>query len=135
MSFDHVDIEQAAAYAAEDADVTLRLHETLMPKLEAEASLNEVYQRLELPLVPVLSKIERNGAFVSIDKLRAQSHEIAIRLAELESQACELAGQPFNLASPKQLGEIRSRSLSFRSSKRRLKGALNGGRGLGRTGE
>ena len=52
MSFDHVDIEQAAAYAAEDADVTLRLHETLMPKLEAEASLNEVYQRLELPLVP-----------------------------------------------------------------------------------
>ena len=70
VSFDHVDIEQAAAYAAEDADVTLRLHETLMPKLEAEASLNEVYQRLELPLVPVLSKIERNGAFVSIDKLR-----------------------------------------------------------------
>ena len=106
VSFDHVDIEQAAAYAAEDADVTLRLHEALMPKLEAEATLNEVYQRLELPLVPVLSTIERNGACVSIEKLRAQSQEIAIRLAELESQACELAGQPFNLASPKQLGEI-----------------------------
>ena len=123
MSFDHVDIEQAAAYAAEDADVTLRLHETLMPKLEAEASLNEVYQRLELPLVPVLSRIERNGAFVSIDKLRAQSHEIAIRLAELESQACELAGQPFNLASPKQLGEILFEKLELPVIKKTPKGA------------
>ena len=123
VSFDHVDIEQAAAYAAEDADVTLRLHETLMPKLEAEASLNEVYQRLELPLVPVLSKIERNGAFVSIDKLQAQSHEIAIRLAELESQACELAGQPFNLASPKQLGEILFEKLELPVIKKTPKGA------------
>jgi len=123
VSFDHVDIEQAAAYAAEDADVTLRLHEALMPKLEAEASLNEVYQRLELPLVPVLSKIERNGAYVSIDKLRAQSHEIAIRLAELESQACELAGQPFNLASPKQLGEILFEKLELPVIKKTPKGA------------
>ena len=123
VSFDHVDIEQAAAYAAEDADVTLRLHEALMPKLEAEASLNEVYQRLELPLVPVLSKIERNGAYVSVDKLRAQSHEIAIRLAELESQACELAGQPFNLASPKQLGEILFEKLELPVIKKTPKGA------------
>ena len=123
VSFDHVDIEQAAAYAAEDADVTLRLHETLLPKLEAEPSLNDVYQRLELPLVPVLSKIERNGAFVSVDKLRAQSHEIAIRLAELESQACDLAGQPFNLASPKQLGEILFEKLELPVVKKTPKGA------------
>jgi DNA polymerase-1 len=123
VSFDHVDIEQAAAYAAEDADVTLRLHEALMPKLEAEATLNEVYQRLELPLVPVLSKIERNGAFVSIEKLRAQSQEIAIRLAELESQACELAGHPFNLASPKQLGEILFEKLELPVIKKTPKGA------------
>ena len=123
VSFDHVDIEQAAAYAAEDADVTLRLHEALMPKLEAEATLNEVYQRLELPLVPVLSKIERNGAFVSIEKLRAQSQQIAIRLAELESQACELAGQPFNLASPKQLGEILFEKLELPVIKKTPKGA------------
>lgn len=123
VSFDHVDIEQAAAYAAEDADVTLRLHEALMPKLEAAATLNEVYQRLELPLVPVLSKIERNGAFVSIKKLRAQSQEIAIRLAELESQACELAGQPFNLASPKQLGEILFEKLELPVIKKTPKGA------------
>ena len=94
-----------------------------MPKLEAETALNEVYQRLELPLVPVLSKIERNGAFVSIDKLRAQSHEIAIRLAELESQACELAGQPFNLASPKQLGEILFEKLELPVIKKTPKGA------------
>ena len=123
VSFDHVDIKQAAAYAAEDADVTLRLHETLLPKLEAEPSLNDVYQRLELPLVPVLSKIERNGAFVSVDKLRAQSHEIAIRLAELESQACDLAGQPFNLASPKQLGEILFEKLELPVIKKTPKGA------------
>ena len=123
VSFDHVDIKQAAAYAAEDADVTLRLHETLLPKLEAEPSLNEVYQRLELPLVPVLSKIERNGAFVGVDKLRAQSHEIAIRLAELESQACDLAGQPFNLASPKQLGEILFEKLELPVIKKTPKGA------------
>ena len=123
VSFDHVDIKQAAAYAAEDADVTLRLHETLLPKLEAEPSLNEVYQRLELPLVPVLSKIERNGAFVSVDKLRAQSHEIAIRLAELESQACDLAGQPFNLASPKQLAEILFEKLELPVIKKTPKGA------------
>jgi len=123
VSFDHVDIEQAAAYAAEDADVTLRLNETLLPKLEAEPSLNDVYQRLELPLVPVLSKIERNGAFVSVDKLRAQSHEIAIRLAELESQACDLAGQPFNLASPKQLGEILFEKLELPVIKKTPKGA------------
>ena len=123
VSFDHVDIEQAAAYSAEDADVTLRLHETLMPKLEAETSLNEVYQRLELPLVPVLSKIERNGAYVSTDTLRAQSHEIAIRLAELESRACELAGQPFNLSSPKQLGEILFEKLELPVIKKTPKGA------------
>ena len=123
VSFDHVDIKQAAAYAAEDADVTLRLHETLLPKLEAEPSLNEVYQRLELPLVPVLSKIERNGAFVGVDKLRAQSHEIAIRLAELESQACDLAGQPFNLASPKQLAEILFEKLELPVIKKTPKGA------------
>ena len=123
VSFDHVDIEQAAAYAAEDADVTLRLHETLLPKLAAEPSLNDVYQRLELPLVPVLSKIERNGAFVGVDKLRAQSHEIAIRLAELESQACDLAGQPFNLASPKQLGEILFEKLELPVIKKTPKGA------------
>lgn len=123
ITFDHVPIEQAAEYAAEDADVTLRLHEALMPRLEAEPKLREVYEDLELPLVPVLSKIERNGAYVSVDRLRKQSGEIATRLAELETRACELAGQPFNLASPKQLGEILFEKLELPVIKKTPKGA------------
>lgn len=123
ITFDHVPIEQAAEYAAEDADVTLRLHEALQPKLEAEPKLREVYEGLELPLVPVLSKIERNGAYVSVDRLRQQSSEIATRLAELETQACDLAGQPFNLASPKQLGEILFEKLELPVIKKTPKGA------------
>ena len=123
ITFDHVPIEQAAEYAAEDADVTLRLHEALMPRLEAEPKLREVYEDLELPLVPVLSKIERNGAYVSVDRLRKQSGEIATRLAELETKACELAGQPFNLASPKQLGEILFQKLELPVIKKTPKGA------------
>ena len=123
ITFDHVPIEQAAEYAAEDADVTLRLHEALIPRLEAEPRLREVYEDLELPLVPVLSKIERNGAYVSVDRLRKQSGEIAARLAELETKACELAGQPFNLASPKQLGEILFEKLELPIIKKTPKGA------------
>ena len=123
ITFDHVPIEQAAEYAAEDADVTLRLHEALMPRLEAEPKLREVYEDLELPLVPVLSKVERNGAYVSVDRLRKQSGEIAMRLAELETKACELAGQPFNLASPKQLGEILFEKLELPVIKKTPKGA------------
>jgi DNA polymerase-1 len=123
ITFDHVPIEQAAEYAAEDADVTLRLHEALMPRLEAEPKLRGVYEDLELPLVPVLSKIERNGAYVSVDRLRKQSGEIATRLAELETKACELAGQPFNLASPKQLGEILFEKLELPVIKKTPKGA------------
>ena len=123
ITFDHVPIEQAAEYAAEDADVTLRLHEALMPRLEVEPKLREVYEDLELPLVPVLSKIERNGAYVSVDRLRKQSGEIATRLAELETKACELAGQPFNLASPKQLGEILFEKLELPVIKKTPKGA------------
>ena len=123
ITFDHVPIEQAAEYAAEDADVTLRLHEALIPRLEAEPKLREVYEDLELPLVPVLSKIERNGAYVSVDRLRKQSGEIATRLAELETKACELAGQPFNLASPKQLGEILFEKLELPVIKKTPKGA------------
>jgi DNA polymerase-1 len=123
ITFDHVPIEQAAEYAAEDADVTLRLHQALMPRLEAESKLRGVYEDLELPLVPVLSKIERNGAYVSVDRLRKQSGEIATRLAELETKACELAGQPFNLASPKQLGEILFAKLELPVIKKTPKGA------------
>jgi DNA polymerase-1 len=106
IPFNQVGIEQATEYGAEDADVTLQLHQALWPKLEAEPTLRRVLLEIDLPLVPVLSRIERRGALVSRELLAQQSHELGQRLLELERRAHELAGQPFNLGSPKQLGEI-----------------------------
>jgi DNA polymerase-1 len=103
--------------------VTLRLHEALASRLAAEPRLCQVYENLELPLVPVLSKIERNGAFIDVDRLREQSTEITERLVVLEATARELAGQPFNLASPKQLGEILFEKLELPVIKKTPKGA------------
>jgi DNA polymerase-1 len=106
IGFSQVAIEMAAEYAAEDADITLQLHRNLWPKLEAEPALRSVFETIDMPLVPVLSRVERNGALVSRELLSQQSHELGLRLLELEQQAFELAGQKFNLGSPKQLGEI-----------------------------
>ncbi len=106
IGFSQVGIEQAAEYAAEDADITLQLHHALWPQLDAEPSLRSVFTDIDMPLVPVLSRIERNGALVSRELLIQQSHELGLRLLELENQAYELAGQKFNLGSPKQLCEI-----------------------------
>ncbi|MFA5493213.1 MAG: DNA polymerase I [Porticoccaceae bacterium] len=106
LSFNQIDLAQAAPYAAEDADVTLRLHQVLWPQVAAMPALKSVFEAIEIPLVPVLSRIERNGARVDAVLLKEQGKEIAVRLDELEREAHELAGQPFNLASPKQLGEI-----------------------------
>jgi DNA polymerase-1 len=106
LTFNQIALEQAAPYAAEDADVTLRLHESLYPQLVREAPLLRVLEDIEMPLVPVLSRIERNGTYVDAAMLREQSGQLAKRLVEVEQQAYEAAGQPFNLGSPKQLGEI-----------------------------
>jgi DNA polymerase-1 len=106
IGFSQVGIEQATEYAAEDADITLQLHQALWPKLEAQPSLRSVFEAIDMPLVPVLSRIERNGALVSRELLVQQSHELGLRLLDLEQQAYELAGQKFNLGSPKQLSEI-----------------------------
>lgn len=106
LTFNQIDLEQAASYAAEDADVTLRLHHRLMGYIEQDEKLNSVYQQIEVPLVPVLSRIERTGVMIDDMLLSAQSHEIAARLDELEQKAFEIAGQPFNLSSPKQLQTI-----------------------------
>jgi DNA polymerase I len=106
IPFSQVGIEQATEYAAEDADITLRLHQALWPKLDTEPSLRSVFLDIDMPLVPVLSRLERNGALVSREMLSQQSHQLGHRLLELERQAHELAGQTFNLGSPKQLGEI-----------------------------
>ncbi|MGK9067030.1 DNA polymerase I [Stutzerimonas chloritidismutans] len=106
LTFDQIAVEQAGPYAAEDADVTLRLHQTLMGKLEATPSLLKVLNEIEMPLVPVLARIERNGALVDANLLGLQSVEIGNKLVELERQAFEMAGEEFNLGSPKQLGAI-----------------------------
>ncbi len=106
IGFSQVAIDVATEYAAEDADITLQLHHVLWPKLEAEPALRSVFETIDMPLVPVLSRIERNGALVSRELLSQQSHELGLRLLELEQQAFAAAGQKFNLGSPKQLGEI-----------------------------
>ncbi len=106
LTFNQIAIDDAAPYAAEDADITLRLHETLWPRLEAIPTLARVFREIEVPLVSVLSRIERNGCYVDAGMLRLQSQELAKKMAALEKQAHEIAGRPFNLNSTKQLGEI-----------------------------
>lgn len=123
LTFNQIALEQAAPYAAEDADITLRLHQCLWPKVQAQPTLETVFNDLELPLLPVLSKIERTGALVDDTLLFQQSQELAERLAELETQAWDLAGQQFNLASPKQLGEILFEKLEIPVLKKTAKGA------------
>ena len=106
IGFDEVDIERATEYSAEDADVTLRLHHTIYPLLTAEPKLKYIYEALELPTREVLVRIERNGVLIDSALLQKQSHELGLQINALEQKAYELAGQPFNLGSPKQLGEI-----------------------------
>ena len=123
LTFNQVPIEQAAPYAAEDAEVTLRLHQLLSEKLDQEPALAPLYRGLEIPLVSVLSRIERNGALVCRDTLAAHSQELGERILALESQAHELAGGPFNLGSPKQLGEILFNQLELPVLRKTPKGA------------
>ncbi len=106
INFSEVPIEQATAYAAEDADITLRLHEHLWPRLKEVPMLEQLFHQIEMPLVPVLARMERHGVRIDAALLRAQSGELAKRLLELEREAHQLAGQPFNIASPKQIQEI-----------------------------
>ncbi|NDI86191.1 DNA polymerase I [Undibacterium crateris] len=106
IGFDQVELQRATDYAAEDADITLQLHQAMWPEIAPDAKLLKVYHDIELPTSVVLQKIERNGVKIDPALLAAQSHEIGIRLLELEQNAYALAGQPFNLNSPKQLGEI-----------------------------
>ena len=123
LTFNQVPIEQAAPYAAEDAEVTLRLHQMLSEKLNQTPSLSTLYRELEMPLVPVLSRIERNGALVCRDTLAAHSQELGERILSLEAKAHELAGGPFNLGSPKQLGEILFNQLELPILRKTPKGA------------
>ncbi|MFQ2549476.1 DNA polymerase I [Aeromonas caviae] len=123
LTFNQIELDQAAPYAAEDADITLRLHQTLWGKLSAEPGLAKVFSEIELPLLPVLARMERLGTTIEPKLLHQQSQEIEVRLAELEKQAHELAGQEFNLSSPKQLGEILFTKLGLPIIKKTPKGA------------
>ena len=130
IGFDQVGISEASAYAAEDADVTLALHETLWPRLRAEPRLRAVFEEIELPLVPVLSRMERGGALLDEERLWEQSRELGLRLQALEEEAHNLAGQVFNLGSPRQLGEILFEKLALPVLKKTPKGAPSTAEGV-----
>ena len=106
LSFDQIPLAQAGPYAAEDAEVTLRLHQTLWPRLAQEPGLERLFREVEMPLVPVLSRMERTGVRIDGAMLGRQSRDLAQRLHDLEQQAYQTAGRKFNLGSPKQIGEI-----------------------------
>ncbi|CAK1855035.1 DNA polymerase I [Vibrio crassostreae] len=106
LTFNQIELGEASPYAAEDADVTLRLHNRLMENIEQDEKLKAIYEEIEVPLIPVMSRIERTGVFIDDMLLGAQSQEIAVRLDELEQKAYEIAEQEFNMNSPKQLQAI-----------------------------
>lgn len=123
LTFNQIELEKAAPYAAEDADITLRLHNTLWPMLEKESDLVKVFNTIELPLVSVLSNIERTGVHIDSQMLAEQSVEIAARLEKLEKEAYEIAGEEFNLSSTKQLQGILFEKLGLPVLKKTPKGA------------
>lgn len=123
LTFDKIALDVAAEYAAEDADVTMKLHQALFPELEKTPSLLKLFNEIEMPLVRVLSHIERNGVLIDTQKLLAQSAEIEKRLAEVEAEVHQAAGQEFNLASTKQLQEILFEKLGLPVKKKTPKGA------------
>ncbi|MCH8846914.1 MAG: DNA polymerase I [Proteobacteria bacterium] len=106
IPFNQVSIEQAAPYAAEDADITLQLHQNFWPELQRNKKLQHVYENIEIPLISVLSHVERNGVMVDAEMLTQQSHELASRMSEIEQEAHDLAKQTFNISSPKQIQKI-----------------------------
>jgi DNA polymerase-1 len=123
IGFDQVDIARATDYAAEDADITLRLHQTLHPRVQAEPGLDFVYSRIEMPLLPVLARMERTGVLLDCDLLRRHSDFLAGEMRKLEEKAHMAAGQPFNLNSPKQLADIFFNQLGLPVLKKTPKGA------------
>ena len=123
IGFDQVDVERATAYAAEDADITLRLHRALHPALLATPGLERVYRDIEMPLLPILARMERTGVKLNADLLRQHSGFLAGEMLELEAKAHQAAGQPFNLNSPKQLGEILFGQLGLKPKKKTPGGA------------
>ncbi len=123
ICFDQVDLDIATRYAAEDADITLQLHQTLVPQITGQAGLQHVYRDIELPAMQVLFVMERNGVLLDSNLLHVQSHELGVKLIELEARAHEAAEQPFNLNSPKQIQEILFDKLKLPVKKKTPSGA------------
>ncbi len=123
LTFNQIDLEKAGHYAAEDADITLRLHQAIFSKLEKSADQLAVFNDIEMPLLPVLARMEQHGVLIDSDLLDQQSHQIGMRLSELEIEAHNIAGQSFNLSSPKQLQKILFEDLKIPVIKKTPKGA------------
>jgi DNA polymerase-1 len=123
VTFNQVTVEVASEYAAEDADITLQLHQAMYPQIAADSKLDYIYSQIEMPSSNALFTIERNGVLIDRNMLNIQSNEIGAKLVALENQAYELAGQPFNLASPKQLQEILFDKLGITPTKKTPSGA------------
>ncbi|MGO1847097.1 MAG: DNA polymerase, partial [Halomonas sp.] len=130
LTFNQIALEQAAPYACEDVDITLRLQQTLRPQVESEGRLAEVLDNIELPLIKVLSRIERNGVAVDAELLHQQSQQLEKRIGALEREAFELAGREFNLGSPKQLGQILFEEQKIPVLKKTPKGAPSTAEGV-----
>jgi DNA polymerase-1 len=123
ITFNQIPLDKAAPYAAEDADITLRLHKVIWQKLSEEKDLVNVFKEIELPLSPVLAKMEQFGVLIDSQKLAQQSQDLAVRILELEKEVYELAGEEFNLGSPKQLQEILYKKMDLPILKKTPKGA------------
>ena len=123
LTFDQVDIDKGGHYAAEDADVTLRLHHALMPQLASQPQLHRIFNEIEMPLVPVLSRVESNGVLIDDAMLLQQSQQLAMSMQQTEQTAYELVGNEFNLASPKQIQEILYEKMELPVLKKTPKGA------------
>lgn len=130
LTFNQIALDQAAPYACEDVDITLRLQQTLRQQVEDEGRLAEVLDNIELPLIKVLSRIERNGVAVDAERLHQQSQQLEQRIGELEREAFELAGREFNLGSPKQLGQILFEEQKIPVLKKTPKGAPSTAEGV-----
>ncbi|WP_018918869.1 DNA polymerase I [Vreelandella zhanjiangensis] len=130
LTFNQIALEQAVPYACEDVDITLRLYDALRPQVESEGRLAEVLDHLELPLIKVISRIERNGVAIDAERLHEQSQQLDKRIRELEIEAFDLAGREFNLGSPKQLGEILFNEQKIPVIKKTPKGAPSTAEGV-----
>ncbi len=123
IPFAQVDVAKATHYSAEDSDMCLQVHQILWPKIEVEAGLTKVYRDIEMPVSALLARIERTGVLIEGPRLQAQSHELAQRLVQIEQEAYAIAGQPFNMGSPKQIGEILFTKLGLPVVKKTATGA------------